>query len=148
MTFYLNGSNRNFQVQINRMDREHEDLKKDYEKLYAAYYSYDKKIAAILKFSDHIFWDKDSAGYLINNKEQYLFAFYKKPRMVNPCYAFWYQEQWPTDHYPAISYNNLGRMDTLKPHEFILLGQPPNDAKAFDIIDTTTGKSVCIIPLQ
>jgi hypothetical protein len=132
MTFYLNGSNRNFQVQINRMDREHEDLKKDYEKLYAAYYSYDKKVLEILKFSDKVFWTEDSSFYVLYdiNKEIAFFAFYKKPRMQKEFFL------WPEvvvkgtgeidrDSSRAIYFEKIRpRVDTLKPHQFIKIGPP------------------------
>jgi hypothetical protein len=113
MTFYMNGKARNLEIQVNRMDREHEDLKRDYENLYGAYYSYDKKILKILDGNPNVFWAKDSSAYVVKNENEFLFSFYKKPRMMEEFFLYQFG---PVDYY-----NVLCRIDTLKPHQYELI---------------------------
>jgi hypothetical protein len=132
MTFYMNGKARNLEIQVNRMDREHEDLKRDYENLYGAYYSYDKKILKILEYSDKVWWTEDSSFYALYDveKEIALFAFYKKPRMEKE-YLLWPEVmdkgtgEMSKDSSRSLYFEKIQpRVDTLKPHQFIMIGPP------------------------
>ena len=95
----------------------HEDLKKDYEKLYKAYYSYDKKILKLLEGNPNVIWAEDSSGYVMNK----CFSFYKKPRMQNPYFLWLYYREKVTTHMGiqlvTSNFHMQGRIDTLRPHQ-------------------------------
>lgn len=118
MTFYLNGKHHNLEIQVNRMDREHEDLKKDYEKLYKAYYSYDKKVLKLLEGNPNVFWARDSSAYMMRLRDGYFFSFYKKPRMENKCFLWWIKWEHAENGSSYFSYTQSLRVDSLKPHQF------------------------------
>jgi hypothetical protein len=123
MTFYLNSSNRNLLIQLNRMDREKGEYQRDYEKLYNAYYSYDQKILKILESNQNVFWAKDSSGYVVKGKNEFLFSFYKKPRMNSEFFLYQFGS---VDRY----WGDPLRIDSLKPHQFASvqwLFQSPED---------------------
>ena len=115
MTIYMQMQNNKLRVTNNRVEGDYATLKKDYEKLYAAYYSYDKKILEILKFSDKVYWAKDSSAYVIGN----CFSFYKKPRMEKEYYLWVYKVDKVYECRSGYSnYQLEGRVDTLRPHQF------------------------------
>lgn len=95
------------------MDREHEDLRKDYEKLYTAYYSYDKKVLKILEASNNVTWAEDSSSYIVVNKDLLVFGFYKKPRMQKEHHIWMENKEGAS--------TELGTVENLKPHEFIFI---------------------------
>ncbi len=120
MTFFLNGSNKNLLIQLNRADREKAQLSEDYEKLYAAYYSYDKKVEKLLETHPNVFWAQDSSAYVVKNGDSFLFSFYKKPRMYGEQYLFLrHKVSLPTATTWWDMDDNVGRVDTLKSHQFI-----------------------------
>lgn len=114
ITIYMQRENNKLRITNNRVDGDYEMLKKDYEQLYAAYYSYDKKILEILRFSDKVYWAEDSSAYVIKSESKFLFAFYKKPKMEEKYFLLW-----SSDELNSKNYIELARADTLKPHQFI-----------------------------
>lgn len=107
------------QMMYNRVDAENIVLKKDYEKLYDAYYSYDKKILKILEVNENVFWAKDSSAYVIVNDSNIFFSFYKKPKMEGGEYL-WFSDSKVIDSNHSGKYYKIGVVDTLKPHQFFL----------------------------
>lgn len=118
-------------IAYNIKDRELITLKEDYEKLYGAYYSYEKKILKLLEGNENVFWSEDSGAYIVNRKEDFLFAFYKKPRMEGE-YFLWpfVLDSFELEGGYSYSHSALNdycfRVDTLKPHQFILLDKLEN----------------------
>lgn len=112
MSIYMQREYNIMRISFNRADRDYAMLKKDYEKLYEAYYSYDKKILKILEGSKNVFWAEDSSAYVVKTNNTYVFSFYKKPRMQNAEYDLWIES-------PASAYGYIARVNELKPHEFI-----------------------------
>jgi hypothetical protein len=110
-------------ISYNRADRDYAMLKQDYEKLYTAYYSYDKKVLKILEGNQHVFWAEDSSAYVIKNNDGFLFSFYKKPRMDRE-YFLWLQKS------ATFDYLYCGQVDTLKPHQFITMKYKGDFSKA------------------
>jgi len=118
MTFFLNGSNKNLLIQLNRADREKAQLNADYEKLYTAYYSYDKKVLKLLENNPNVFWAQDSSAYVVKN----CFSFYKKPRMDKPHYLWLYYKEKVNIQagitLTTSNYHLQDRIDSLKSHQF------------------------------
>ncbi len=129
MTFLLNGRYRNLQIQINRMDREHMDLKKDYEKLYSAYYSYDKKVLKLLESNPNVYWAEDSSAYMVESKSDFLFAFKNKPN-ISGEYFLWILQMDSIEVDDGYSYSQYvidnARIDTLKPHQLMSIDYVDN----------------------
>ena len=125
MTIYMQMQNNKLRITNNRVEGDYEILKQDYEKLYAAYYSYDKKILEILKFSEKVYWAKDSSAFVVGN----CFSFYKKPRMEKEYYLWGEVYKLQSGSFLMVEYFNLGRVDSLKPHQFI------NIQKTINIVD-------------
>jgi hypothetical protein len=117
MTIYMEREYRSVQMVNSRNESDLYVLKKDYDKLYAAYYSYDKKILKILEGNKNVFWAKDSSTYVVKNENEFLFSFYKKPKM-NGEYL-WFSNSLVIDPNHTGRYKCLGAVDTLKPHQFI-----------------------------
>jgi len=122
-TLYMNREYSTMRLAFNRSDREHLDLKKDYERLYEAYYSYDKKIAGILRTNQNVFWSKDSTTYLIVNDTNVFFSFYKKPRMDEEMHL------WTTN--PSGERIDLGKINELKPHQFLSFSRTSDQHEIF-----------------
>jgi len=108
---YMNREYNVMRLAYSRADREYLELKNDYEKLYDAYYSYNKKIAGILHTNHNVYWSKDSTTYLIVNDTNVFFSFYKKPRMDKEMHL------WVTN--PSGEPMDLGKINELKPHQFL-----------------------------
>lgn len=119
MTIYVQMENNKIRIMNNRADRELEMLKKDYEKLYKAYYEYSLKEKKILSMVDSVFWADDSSAYIIKTNQTGLFTFFKKPKIVAMGeHHLWLSDNGKfTGHIPL--YTDFGRVDTLKPHQFI-----------------------------
>jgi hypothetical protein len=117
MTIYVQRSYNNMRISYNRADRDYAMLKADYEKLYAAYYSYDKKIVKILEGNEHVFWAADSSAYVIKNNDEFLFSFYKKPKILDTGFL-WFSDNHLIEADYKDKYRNLGRVDSLKPNQY------------------------------
>ena len=121
MSIYLQRQSENLLIQCNRMDRELAMMRKDYEKLYSAYYSYEKKILKILEGNEQVYWDADSAAYAVKTRRGFIFSFYKKPKMYEECYVWWFRQKSTKSGYVLPVYIKAERVDTLKPHQCIVL---------------------------
>ena len=127
MTIYMQMQNNKLRITNNRVEGDYETLKNDYEKLYAAYYSYDKKILEILFFLDTVYWAEDSSAYMVSDGTLSLFSFYHKPAMQKEC-NIWLRavNHDKTTAYlgnkPKIFYKGP-RIDQLKPHQFQFIKQ-------------------------
>lgn len=132
MTFFLNGSNKNLLIQLNRMDREKAQLNADYEKLYAAYYSYDKKVLKLLESNPSVFWAEDSSGYVVKN----CFSFYKKPRMESSYFLWLYYKNKVNkplgiNTVPS-NFQKQDKVDSLKSHQLFCFR--PEEGVDYDAI--------------
>ncbi len=135
MSFYMVWQFNHMQIAYNRVNREQTMLKSDYtrlvddyEKLYRAYYSYDKKILKLLEGRKDVFWAKDSSAYVVRSNGVFLFSFYKKPKMPQTHYL-WSSDG--EDEYKLYGkYEDHGAIDTLKPHQ-IFTGKSSGKEKLF-----------------
>lgn len=125
ISIYLQRQFNNLQVAFNRVDREYIMLQADYKNLYEAYYSYDKKILKILEGNPHVLWAQDSSAYVVKIKDSFIFCFYKKPKMEVEM-NLWIETEVAFSGLPYQTINeSYGRVDNLKPHEWVLIDHVP-----------------------
>lgn len=116
-TIYKHTQYNNMRIAYNIKDRESITLKEDYEKLYKAYYEYDKKVLEILKFSDKVYWAEDSSGYVIKDGKNLFFSFFKKGQ-IEIGSSVWLSSQKEVDSNHTGKYFDFGPSDSLKSHQF------------------------------
>lgn len=118
MSIYLQRQYFNMRIAYNRADREYIMLQSDYKLLYDSYYLYEKKVLAILNSSKNVYWASDSSAYLVMNDSNFIFSFYKKPRMDNDP-ILWLSDSPAVDENYTGKYQSLGKIQPLKSHQFI-----------------------------
>jgi len=109
----------NMCVSFNRADGDYSVLKRDYDKLYDAYYSYEKKILKVLEGNENVFWSEDSSAYVVKNEKGFLFSFYKKPRIHLQSYCLFIETN-SSDRDPLYKYRYVSSVDSLRPHQYII----------------------------
>lgn len=117
MSIYLQRQYVNMRIAYNRADREYIMLQADYQLLYDSYYLYEKKVVAILNSSKNVYWASDSSAYMLLNDSNFIFSFYKKPRMDNDP-ILWLSDSPTVDENHTGKYQNLGKIQPLKSHQF------------------------------
>lgn len=123
MTIYTQREYNYVQMVNMRTESDMVVLKQDYEKLYDAYYSYNKKVLKILEGNDNVYWSKDSSSYIVYTHRKYLFGFNKKPSLQNSEHL-WAKYEISLAGLPfQTMVDDLGQVDTLKPHQFIMIHQ-------------------------
>lgn len=147
MTIYTQREYYFMQMMYTRVEAENIVLKKDYEKLYDAYYSYDKKILKSLEANEHVFWARDSSAYVVKNENEFLFSFYKKPKMEHEMNLWISTEIAIKGLSFQTIYENFGRVDTLKPHQFILVSYVPMPYEFF-IATSEKNKNDVLLPKE
>jgi hypothetical protein len=133
MTIYVQSEYGNMRIAYTRVNEDYASMKVDYEKLYTAYYDYDKKVKYLLvNHGENVNWADDSSAYFIKKFGFFTFAFLSKPKMEDE-YHLWVHHTKPASlaHDTTLinSYSwDGGRVDTLKPHQFItrLILLPPD----------------------
>jgi hypothetical protein len=94
-------------------------LQADYQLLYDSYYLYEKKVLAILNSSKNVYWASDSSAYMVINDSNFIFSFYKKPRMDKDL-ILWLSDAPNVNANHTGKYQNLGKINALKSHQFLI----------------------------
>lgn len=103
-------------IAYNRSDRELALLKDDYALLYNSYYQYNEKLKLMVLMGEHARFSSDSSAFLLQHDSIAMFAFTNKPTMKTDFYLWGAVAQQDSN-----TYQLLNRVDTLKPHQYIII---------------------------